>query len=734
MRKILHFILNIFSDAVLIAIAVLAVPCAVLTAYEVPFEIGPLVTAAILFGICLSVWMHPSKYGFIAGILYGAVLIPLLLINRKAILYGFRLFRYTMLDMVAADIPFLSSPDPLEPMEGLVISQQAAIGWFVLFVMAFFGLAVAWSLIRSRMILLPLIVPLPIFMLGLVYTDLPLAHWTVFLLMVYLGACLVSGELRVYETERYGLVTVIVLCGMLALGGLIFAFSPPEEFKPLSFERRQEMVGDRLNSMYDSLRGVLNNRVKHTEDLTDENEWKRTGDTILTMRTTVEGETYLAAYSLGGYRDNAWRSVPVYTGEWQSMAALGARIAPTDSVSIHAEGAEMLYHPYGFSTGEGLRVNETYLPADGKTDYSFAYADRIPEAGAVSKEENEYYSWAKENYSIGGKNVKATLLTYLSSAGIQDTGDNYRTALLVAQHVQSVGLYSTEPGNLPKGKDFVLYFLTENRKGYCVHFASATTALLQAMDIPARYVFGYRFFAVANEEKTVTDEMAHAWTEVYCPGIGWVRVESTAGAQGWQEPETVPEPAATPEPEVTPEPGIISETTPEPSDSPYDPEQDGDDEDGEDPGDEQENENEPSQSAGDGSGENEQQLLTLPTDNPKLRSLNLWWLLWLLLIPATVFGLKTARKKVGEKRKETFRQKNAREAILAMYRYQKRLERYGAAEDPDELALAEEAAFSDHAMTAERKKMLDIVKRSVSELEQQPRWKRFLYRWILFLT
>lgn len=732
MRRTIHFVLNILSDAALITIAVLAVPCAVLTAYEVPFDIGPLVTAAVLCGVCLSIWMHPSKYGFAAGILYGGVLIPLLLIKRRAILYGFRLFRFTMLDLVAADIPFLTSPEPLETTETLAISQTAAIGWFVLFVMAFFGLAVAWSLIRSRMILLPLIVPLPVFMLSLVYTDLPLARWTVYLLMVYLGACLISGELRVYETQRYGLVTMIVLLGMLALGGLIFAFSPPDEFKPLTFEQRQEMVGDRLNSMYESLRGTLSNRVKRTEDLTDENEWKRTGDTIFTMRGTSEGEMYLSAYSLGGYRDNAWRNVPVYSGEWKSMISLGSRISPTDSVSIHAEGSEMLYHPYGFVAETGLRINETYLPADGKTDYTFAYSDRIPEQGMIDEAERAYYSWATENYAIAEKSTKTALLNYIASAGLQNTGDNYRTAILVASHVQSVGLYSTEPGNLPKGKDFVLHFLTESNKGYCVHFASATTALLQAMDIPARYVFGYRFFTVGNEEKTVTDEMAHAWTEVYCPGIGWVKVESTAGAQGWQEPEPTTEPDSAPQPEQTPEPS--PEGTPEPSDSPYDPEQDGDSEDSDNTGEGEEEEGLPADPSDEEADEDSsQQLIVLPTDQPKLRSLNLWWLLLLLLIPTSVFALRIARKRIAEKRKEMFRQKNSREAILAMYRYQQRLERYGAPKDPNELALAEEAAFSDHAMNAERKIMHEIIKKSLAELEKQSRLKRFLYRWILFL-
>ncbi len=116
--------------------------------------------------------------------------------------------------------------------------------------------------------------------------------------------------------------------------------------------------------------------------------------------------------------------------------------------------------------------------------------------------------------------------------------------------------YSLSPGKLPKGEDFVEYFLYENKIGYCAHYASAGTLMLRAMGIPARYVEGYAIGAGEvyktsdNKEQEVTsytgahtlklwmqevqievkDYNAHAWVEVYIDGCGWIPVEFTPGS------------------------------------------------------------------------------------------------------------------------------------------------------------------------------------------------------------
>ncbi len=76
--------------------------------------------------------------------------------------------------------------------------------------------------------------------------------------------------------------------------------------------------------------------------------------------------------------------------------------------------------------------------------------------------------------------------------------------------------YSLEVSNVPTDADFVDYFLFNEKKGYCVYFATATTIMLRITGIPARYVEGFKMppKAEADGFYTVTNEDAHAWTEV----------------------------------------------------------------------------------------------------------------------------------------------------------------------------------------------------------------------------
>lgn len=98
--------------------------------------------------------------------------------------------------------------------------------------------------------------------------------------------------------------------------------------------------------------------------------------------------------------------------------------------------------------------------------------------------------------------------------------------------------YTLKPGDISGSTDATLYFLNESHKGYCVHFASATTLLLQNLGIPARYVEGYIIppttIAKGNYDTdtnsytfSVPVSNAHAWTEYYVDGSGWVVLDTT---------------------------------------------------------------------------------------------------------------------------------------------------------------------------------------------------------------
>ncbi|MGB3365910.1 MAG: transglutaminase-like domain-containing protein [Acidaminobacteraceae bacterium] len=89
--------------------------------------------------------------------------------------------------------------------------------------------------------------------------------------------------------------------------------------------------------------------------------------------------------------------------------------------------------------------------------------------------------------------------------------------------------YSLEIDGEGDYADFVDDFLFEERKGYCTYFSSALAILSRINGIMSRYVEGYIVSPDSYDggKYLVTEDKAHAWTEVYIEGSGWIVVEST---------------------------------------------------------------------------------------------------------------------------------------------------------------------------------------------------------------
>lgn len=88
--------------------------------------------------------------------------------------------------------------------------------------------------------------------------------------------------------------------------------------------------------------------------------------------------------------------------------------------------------------------------------------------------------------------------------------------------------YTLRPPRL--GRDWIDEFLFDTRRGFCEHFAGSFTFLMRAAGIPSRVVTGYQ----GGERSTLDDYYiirqsdAHAWSEVWLAGRGWVRIDPTA--------------------------------------------------------------------------------------------------------------------------------------------------------------------------------------------------------------
>ena len=122
-------------------------------------------------------------------------------------------------------------------------------------------------------------------------------------------------------------------------------------------------------------------------------------------------------------------------------------------------------------------------------------------------------------------------------------------ALEVRNQLFSNTSYNLYLDPLPAGTDPIQYFLETGKEGYCMHYASAATLILQELGVPARYASGFivkqGLFTkegggeITKEDlsqessneyvATVKDRYAHAWVEIYMDGIGWIPYEMTPG-------------------------------------------------------------------------------------------------------------------------------------------------------------------------------------------------------------
>lgn len=150
--------------------------------------------------------------------------------------------------------------------------------------------------------------------------------------------------------------------------------------------------------------------------------------------------------------------------------------------------------------------------------------------------EQNYRNFMYDKYTQLPKETKDKVEKLLKDTGISKGSYSFNDIISrIKLYLKNNYSYTLSPGETPEDRDFAEYFLFENHKGYCVHFATAGTVMLRAMGIPARYAEGY---AVTEEDyklidndgwANIRDNRAHAWTEVYYSGLGWQPIEMTPG-------------------------------------------------------------------------------------------------------------------------------------------------------------------------------------------------------------
>ncbi|MFW6136245.1 MAG: transglutaminase TgpA family protein [Chloroflexota bacterium] len=120
----------------------------------------------------------------------------------------------------------------------------------------------------------------------------------------------------------------------------------------------------------------------------------------------------------------------------------------------------------------------------------------------------------------------------------------YDVAGIVTEYLRRRIRYTeTITDSLPVDQEPLDWFLFDLGQGFCNYYASAEVVLLRSLGVPARLAVGFAQGErqAASNTYIVRQHNAHAWPEVYFPGIGWVEFEPTVSEEPIGRPSGEPE-------------------------------------------------------------------------------------------------------------------------------------------------------------------------------------------------
>lgn len=600
------------------------------------------------------------------------------------------------------------------------------------------SLWMAWG-VGYRSCLITVAGSLPFLLLCVIINDTP-PHVVplIMLLAVWVTSLLNRerpGEPPTMDATRVGLILFAVLL-FLGTAGFIYPKSDTADHQlPELVENMLDHLPEPLQQLLDrNSTGIkqeeLGADTSRTLDLTEQGTRDRKDTVMMQLSTTQVGPLYLRGAAKDIYTGSSWESSDTASvaDAVYAHTSLGTAYGVYNQAAVHikkiAEDSDVLFTPYGFISCPGAEeiMSDLRINIDEEDYIAYYWPDvrSLDIENANGYPSDSYDEYVKSTCLSLPEDTKTALYDLAISYGYDPEMTTAETVAWVAQFIRSSGTYKLNVSRQPVNFDFAVYFLTESKEGYCVHFATAAAAMYRALGIPARYASGYRV-TVPSEGIVVDvlDRDTHAWAEVYLSGLGWIPVETTPGFGETSllpqvthpekmEEEEEPEPSEEP---AEPEPSAAT-PSPSPSEEPVTPSQ-------------EPASPSPSAVTGVSSPQGGEAVSSGISVLPIAVGV-------LAIILTALLVLLIRRSIILSRRKKHFHQSGTNQAVLYQWQYVEHLTKWGAQPDKHLETLALKAKFSPHTITQEELVPYTAAVQQLSATTEQAlsTGKRLRFKWL----
>lgn len=345
----------------------------------------------------------------------------------------------------------------------------------------------------------------------LVLFSVPDEKYLFLWLLPILLLLLTQGTRRQNEREGNRLTIWLLLPTVLAMLLLFYLF-PSDEYDQ---RERAERILASIEAYFDADGSAeAAAELSSVVDLENIRNPSQTDRIVMRASATQAGTYYLRGRAYDSYTGLHWEdsgrnnSLP-----WQPLGEYRATIVvKTNNVE------PILYLPY-FSEQMVLNTDAFVSNGGGEKQYTAeCYDDALNGILYANSQEIAYYTQLPESTMQWASQL--LLKTFEHREGIKPEE--------IADFVRNHAEYDLATGKMSDDyDDLAQWFLEKSDTGYCVHFATATTVLLRATGIPARYVTGYTFRANDNQDVKIYTTDAHAWVEYWTQNMGWQILDPT---------------------------------------------------------------------------------------------------------------------------------------------------------------------------------------------------------------